>query len=61
MNPHTRDESGQGGATATEYLMLMALIALVIVVGATTYGVTLEGAFSDSGDQVNDELDTTSG
>jgi pilus assembly protein Flp/PilA len=34
------------GATATEYALLVALIALVIVIGVTAFGVNLNNFFN---------------
>jgi pilus assembly protein Flp/PilA len=37
--------SGEKGATATEYSLLVGLIALVIVAGVTTFGTNLNTFF----------------
>ena len=41
--PGGRDEIG---ATATEYALLVAFIALAIVLGVTAFGTTLSGVFT---------------
>jgi pilus assembly protein Flp/PilA len=35
------------GASAVEYALLIAMIALVIITGVTTLGVTLSGVYSN--------------
>ena len=42
----------ESGATATEYALLVALIALVIVAGVTLFGSQLNSFFSDLGTKV---------
>ncbi|MBT1001043.1 Flp family type IVb pilin [Paenarthrobacter sp. DKR-5] len=49
LNRFNRDEEG---ATATEYSLLVALIALGIVVGVTAFGGALNGFFSNLGTAV---------
>ncbi len=44
---HARvDDAKDRGATATEYAMLVAFIALVVAVGVTAFGNDLSGWFS---------------
>ena len=40
------------GATATEYAILVALIAIVIVAGVSTFGIGLNGWFSNMAAQL---------
>ena len=47
-----RDEAKDRGATATEYALLVALIAIAIVVAVTAFGGALGNFFSDLGDKV---------
>ncbi len=55
MNPEvdlgTADEEGgrERGATATEYALLVGLIALVIIGGVTLFGNNLQTFFSNLG------------
>lgn len=42
----------EDGAVATEYGLLLVLIALAIVVAATALGVALDGVFSDAEDSL---------
>ncbi|MGG5170997.1 Flp family type IVb pilin [Pseudarthrobacter sp. J1738] len=44
--------SSEKGATATEYSLLVGLIALVIVVGVTAFGKNLNTFFNDLATQV---------
>jgi pilus assembly protein Flp/PilA len=45
---HARvDEIKERGATATEYALLVAFIALAIIVGVTAFGTALNNFFSD--------------
>lgn len=44
--------SSEKGATATEYSLLVGLIALVIVIGVTAFGSNLNKFFSDLAVQV---------
>lgn len=46
-----RDERG---ATATEYALLVALIAIILVGGVGLFGTALDGFFSDLADTVGD-------
>ncbi|MEA5453422.1 Flp family type IVb pilin [Sinomonas sp. JGH33] len=39
--------NGEKGATATEYALLIAFVALVIIVGAGLFGTALSNWFSD--------------
>ncbi|MDQ4501880.1 Flp family type IVb pilin [Sinomonas sp. ASV322] len=41
------DTESERGATATEYSLLVGLIALVIVIGVTAFGTNLETFFSN--------------
>lgn len=41
-----RVETDDRGATATEYAILVAFIAIVIVAGVTVFGVSLDGLFT---------------
>lgn len=45
-----RDESG---ADATEYALLAALIAVALIVGATTLGGSINGIFDKLGGKLN--------
>jgi pilus assembly protein Flp/PilA len=38
---------GEKGATATEYALLIAFVALAIIAGATLFGTALSNWFSD--------------
>jgi pilus assembly protein Flp/PilA len=53
---HTRildiKDRADRGATATEYALLVALIALAIIVGVTAFGTALNGFFSNLGTKV---------
>jgi pilus assembly protein Flp/PilA len=42
----TRFIKDEGGATAIEYGLIAALVAVVIIVGLTSLGTTLNGTFS---------------
>ncbi|MER9303552.1 Flp family type IVb pilin [Mesorhizobium sp. M0293] len=46
-----KDESG---ATAIEYGLIAALIALAIITGAGTLGTALNAKFTNIGDRLND-------
>jgi len=39
--------SSRGGATAIEYALVGALIALALIVGASSIGESLQGTFTD--------------
>lgn len=41
------------GAVATEYGLLMVLVALAIIGAATALGFAIAGVFSDAGDTLN--------
>ena len=56
MRTYTTLHRDEAGATATEYLMLVVLVALAIIVGVTIYGQVLNDGFSQGADQINDEL-----
>ncbi|WP_138414190.1 Flp family type IVb pilin [Sinomonas gamaensis] len=45
--------SGEKGATATEYALLIAFVALAIIGGAVVFGTALSGWFSDLGTNIN--------
>jgi pilus assembly protein Flp/PilA len=49
---HVRVADRDRGATATEYALLVAFIALVIVAGVTLFGNQLNTFFSDLGSNV---------
>ena len=49
---HTRIAERDRGATATEYALLVALIALVIVGGVTIFGNQLDKFFSTIGNHL---------
>jgi pilus assembly protein Flp/PilA len=46
-NDLTDRAKGEKGATATEYALLIAFVALVIIVGAGLFGTALSNWFSD--------------
>jgi pilus assembly protein Flp/PilA len=48
-----RDEAKDRGATATEYALLVALIAIAIVVAVTAFGSALGTFFNDLGTKVS--------
>jgi Flp pilus assembly pilin Flp len=43
----------EDGATATEYVLLLIGIALIVLIGATVLGNALSGKLSDVGDAVS--------
>jgi len=45
----SRFRSDEGGATATEYAMLIVFVALAIAVGAQALGTSLSGLFTSVG------------
>jgi len=45
--------SDEGGAVATEYAIIVTLIALVIVAGVTYFGLGLNQWFTNMGESVN--------
>ena len=45
--------SSEKGATATEYSLLVAFIAFIIIVGVTFFGTALRDWFNDLGAEVN--------
>jgi pilus assembly protein Flp/PilA len=49
----TRFLKDESGATAIEYGLIIALIAVVIVTAVTTLGTKLETAFTKAGDAVS--------
>ena len=50
LRDRARDE---GGAVATEYALLLTLIALAIVAAATTLGLAIAGKFQSGADCIN--------
>jgi pilus assembly protein Flp/PilA len=48
-----RDEAKDRGATATEYALLVALIAIAIVVAVTAFGGALGNFFTNLGTKVS--------
>lgn len=46
------DSDSERGATATEYALLVAFIALVIIAGVTVFGGSLNTFFSNIGSQI---------
>ncbi|MBT2249738.1 Flp family type IVb pilin [Arthrobacter sp. BHU FT2] len=44
--------SSEKGATATEYSLLVAFIALLIIIGVTAFGNALSGWFTNLGTRV---------
>lgn len=46
--------ASESGATATEYLILVMLVALAIIVGARFFGTVLNDEMSDAGQSVLD-------
>jgi len=47
-----RDDENDRGATATEYALLVAFIAIAITVGVTAFGTTLNDWFSGLGNRI---------
>ncbi len=47
------------GATATEYVFLLVLIAVAITAGVIAYGTQLGGLFSDVGEEVETIVDAS--
>lgn len=47
-----RVKDGERGATATEYALLVAFIALAIVVGVTAFGTELDAFFDGLGAEI---------
>ena len=48
-----RDEINERGATAVEYGLMVALIAVVIIAAVTTLGTNLNAKFQDVGTKIN--------
>lgn len=48
------ERASEAGATATEYLILVMLVALAIIVGAGFFGTVLNDEMSDAGQSVLD-------
>jgi pilus assembly protein Flp/PilA len=48
-----RDEINERGATAVEYGLMVALIAVVIIAAVTTLGQNLDAKFKDVGTKIN--------
>ena len=55
----TRFLKDESGATAIEYGLIAALIAVVVVAAMTALGGRLQTAFADLGDSVVDAKDTS--
>jgi pilus assembly protein Flp/PilA len=51
----TRVKVWQEGATAAEYALLVALIAVAIIGGATLLGDNIKGAFEDTATHISDK------
>ena len=47
-----RDEINERGATAVEYGLMVALIAVVIIAAVTTLGTNLDAKFKDVGTKI---------
>jgi pilus assembly protein Flp/PilA len=47
FNEEEAEGSKERGATATEYALLVGLIALVIIIGVTAFGTNLNSFFSN--------------
>jgi len=45
--------NGEEGASATEYVLLVTLIAVAILAGATTFGTSLSGMYDRLASQAN--------
>jgi Flp pilus assembly pilin Flp len=54
LAPIKRFGDDEGGATATEYAMLIVFVALAIAVGAQTLGNDLTALFQNVGTTLND-------
>jgi pilus assembly protein Flp/PilA len=48
---HERDR----GATAVEYALLVTLIAIVVIAGATALGLSINGKFNDASTAINNK------
>lgn len=53
LTDRLRERHGERGATATEYSLLVGLIALVLVVGVGLFGTALDTWFTDLGTTVS--------
>jgi pilus assembly protein Flp/PilA len=42
----------ESGASAAEYVLILALIGLAIIVGAGSLGTAMNGAMTDTGDTI---------
>lgn len=51
-----RARSAQEGATAAEYALLVALIAVAIIFGATTLGSKIGAAFTQTGNHIGTKV-----
>ena len=51
----TRVQTWQEGATAAEYALLVALIAVAIIGGATLLGDNIKGAFEQTATHISDK------
>ncbi|WP_108460354.1 Flp family type IVb pilin [Devosia naphthalenivorans] len=56
MNIFARFAQDESGATAIEYGLIAALIAVGIIVAATTLGGSLSGLFNDISDRLDDTV-----
>jgi Flp pilus assembly pilin Flp len=45
--------SSESGAVATEYVLRLILVAIVIIAAATAFGLALSGKFSDACNSVS--------
>lgn len=46
----------EDGATATEYIILLILIAVLVIAIVKTFGKTIEQKFTDANDEVENEV-----
>ena len=53
--------SDEEGATAIEYGLIAALIAVAIIGGAGVLGTSLDGLFSEVGERVSDSMPESAG
>lgn len=47
----------EDGATATEYIILLILIAVLVIAIVKTFGQTIEEKFFEADEEVKDEVD----
>lgn len=57
--PIWTERPAEDGATATEYVLLLALIALIAAVGITLFGGTLQSVFGNSVAEVDTTTSST--